>query len=105
MASVESSRTPDGDIVDQLMNALDQRLDAFHDRVIRPLTIAVRALAFGAIYLVLALILVTALAIGALRLSNVYLFSQRDWLSLLVLGALFWLVGALVWRRRRPREK
>ena len=90
------------DIVDTLLGYLDQFLDAVHDRVLRPIILVGRFLAYGLILLVVSVIIAAALVIGAVRFSTVYLFAHHVWITYLVLGALSTSVGLLIWRKRTP---
>ena len=92
----------DDDVVGRLFGSLDRAVDQFHDRVLRPLIIAGRTVAFGFILLVLALVVVVALVLVLTRLFNVYVFDERVWATYLVLGALMVSGGLVVWRRRSP---
>ena len=73
-----------------------------HDRVLRPLLIAGRTIAFGFVLILMALVVVTALVIGLIRLFNVYLFAGREWLTYGVVGILSLVTGLIIWRKRRP---
>ena len=69
-----SDATPPGrghDAVDQALGALDHALDLVHDKVLRPLLIAGRVVAFGLIIALCALVLAVALVLGLTRLLNV----------------------------------
>ncbi|HUY43279.1 MAG TPA: hypothetical protein VMU98_05900 [Acidimicrobiales bacterium] len=90
------------DLVDRLLGLVDHALDVVHDRVIRPVLLAGRFLAYGFILVLVSLVLVSVVIIGLVRLMNVYLFSGREWLSYFLIGALSLIAGLIVWRRRRP---
>lgn len=90
------------DLVDRLLGALDHALDVVHDSVLRPLIIAGRAIAFGMIALVAAVVVLLVLVIGLTRLLNVYLFAGHEWLTYAVLGVIFTATGMVIWRWRRP---
>ncbi len=90
------------DLVDKALRSFDHVLDIVHDKVVRPLLIAGRAIAFGFIIAVSALVLVIVLAIGLVRLLNVYLFAGHEWLTYLIVGVLWIIGGLLIWRRRKP---
>jgi uncharacterized membrane protein YcjF (UPF0283 family) len=96
----EQTKRPD--LVDRVLGAFDHVLDQVHDSVLRPLLIAGRALAFGLIAVVAVVVLTFALVIGLTRLLNVYLFAGHEWLTYGVLGVVFVVVGAVIWRWRRP---
>lgn len=92
----------DPDLVDRLLTQLDHVLDLVHDRVLRPILLAGRFLAYGFILLLVSLVLVSLVIIGLVRVLNVYLFAGHEWLSYLVIGALSLVTGLVIWRRRRP---
>ncbi len=73
-----------------------------HDRVLRPILLAGRALAFGLIIFFAALVLIGALFIGIFRLLDVYCFAGREYLSYVSVGAISLIAGLIIWRKRRP---
>lgn len=100
MTDASEPRQPD--LVDRLLGFVDHLLDVVHDRVLRPIIVAARVVAYGLIVALAAIILVAALVIGFVRLLNVYAFNGRDWLSYASVGALSVVIGMVIWRRRRP---
>jgi len=90
------------DFIDRALGAFDHVLDTFHDKVLRPILLAGRVVAYGFIVVLSALVLVIALVIGVLRLLNVYVFVGHVWISYLTLGVVFVAAGMVIWRRRRP---
>lgn len=90
------------DLVDRALGALDHGLDVVHDKVLRPIIVAGRAVAYGLVILLAAVVLVAVVVIGLVRLLDVYAFGGRDWLSYAVVGAVSLLIGLVIWRRRRP---
>lgn len=90
------------DFIDRALEALDHVLDVFHDKVLRPILMVGRFIAYGLIILLAALVLVVALVIGLLRLLDVYVFVGYVWISYLAIGAAFVAAGMVIWRRRRP---
>jgi hypothetical protein len=99
---VSQSDVPEPDVVDRLLGAVDHALDVVHDRVLRPILLAGRFVAYGFILLLVSLVLISVVIIGAVRLLNVYLFAGHEWLSYLIIGGLSLVVGLVIWRRRRP---
>jgi ABC-type nickel/cobalt efflux system permease component RcnA len=73
-----------------------------HDRVLRPLLIAGRTVAFGFILILMSIVFVSALVIGLVRLFNVYLFAGHEWLTYAIVGLVSLIAGLIIWRRRRP---
>lgn len=100
MSETNEPREPD--LVDRALHSFDHVLDLFHDKVLRPLLLAGRAIAFGFIIVLAVVVLLTVLVIGVVRLLNVYCFAGREWLSYLVIGGLCLIGGFVLWRRRRP---
>ena len=100
----ESSPTPnhDPDLVDRALGTLDHVLDVVHDKVLRPILLVGRTLAFAFVLLLVALVLVIVLIIGVIRLFNVYLFANHVWLSYALVGVLSLSAGLVIWRRRQP---
>src|ERR1700735_3653739 len=98
----EAKRPSDGDFVDKALFQFDHVLDIVHDRVLRPILLAGRALAYGLIILLAAFFLIGALLIGLLRFVDVYCFAGREYLSYVSVGALSLIAGLIVWRKRRP---
>ncbi|HEY7931499.1 MAG TPA: hypothetical protein VIC81_04455 [Acidimicrobiales bacterium] len=99
---MSQSDVPEPDVVDRLLGAVDHALDVVHDRVLRPILLAGRFVAYGLILLLVSLVLISVVIIGAVRLLNVYLFAGHEWLSYLIIGGLSLVVGLVIWRRRRP---
>lgn len=100
MSEADEQRKPD--FVDRALQSFDHVLDIVHDKVLRPLLIAGRAVAFGFIVLLAALVLICVLVIAVIRLLNVYLFAGHEWITYSIVGAAFLLAGLVIWRRRRP---
>jgi hypothetical protein len=98
----EERKASDGDFVDKALFQFDHILDIVHDRVLRPILLAGRAIAYGLIILLAAFFLIGALLIGLLRFVDVYCFAGREYLSYVSVGALSLLAGLIVWRKRRP---
>jgi ABC-type transport system involved in cytochrome bd biosynthesis fused ATPase/permease subunit len=90
------------DLVDRLLAIVDHALDVVHDRVLRPIIVAARVIAYGFIIVVAALVFVIVLIIGLIRLLNVYAFSGHEWVTYAVVGAASLITGFIIWRRRRP---
>jgi hypothetical protein len=98
----EASEPRGPDLVDRLLSSFDHVLDLVHDKVLRPIIMGARVLAYGIIIVLAALVFVAVLIIGFVRLLNIYAFHGRDWISYAVVGAVSLIVGLVVWRRRRP---
>src|ERR1700723_2488618 len=59
-----------------------------HDRVIRPLMIAARAVVYGTVVASMVMVLVALLSIALIRILDVYAFGHRVWAADGVIGAL-----------------
>jgi hypothetical protein len=98
----EQNDQRDPDIVDKAFSQLDHVMDIVHDRVMRPIFIAGRAVAFGFIVVLMSIVLVVALLIALIRLFDVYVFASHQWLTYVCIGATFVVAGLVIWRFRRP---
>ena len=77
-------------------------MDSLHDRLLRPILLAGRFVAYGFIVLLLSLVVLSAFVIALVRLSTVYLFDHHVWITYLVVSALSTGLGLVIWRKRRP---
>ena|SRR5579863_7140808 len=103
VVSVNEERKPsDGDFVDKALFQFDHVLDIVHDKVLRPILLTGRVLAYGLIILFAGFVLIGALLIGLIRFVDVYCFAGREYLSYVSVGAISLLAGLIVWRKRRP---
>jgi hypothetical protein len=82
------------DLVDTLVTLLRDKTD-------RPLTLVTRAVVFGIIVFAASVVTIVLLSIALIRLLTVYAFDGRVWLSDLVVGAVFVIVGIFAWSKRR----
>ena len=98
----EANQNRDSDFVDKALHKFDNVLDLVHDKLLRPILLAGRFVAYGFIVLLASIVLFGAFVIGLVRLLNVYLFAGHEWLSYLVIGAISLVTGLIIWRRRRP---
>jgi hypothetical protein len=84
-------------------DAVQLVVDTIHDKAIRPVVLAARALVFGLVVAALSTLLLVMGSIAILRLFDVYAFAHRVWLSYVVLGAALTLTGLAAWSRRTAR--
>ena len=98
----EAKRPTDGDLVDKALFQFDHVLDVVHDRILRPILLAGRAIAFAMIILLVTFVLVGALMIGLVRIIDIYFFAGREYLSYVSVGAISLVAGLIIWRKRRP---
>jgi hypothetical protein len=98
----EQNEHRESDFVDKAFGQLDHVLDVFHDKVLRPIFVAGRAIAYSFIIFLMIIVLVAALVIGFIRLFNVYVFPSHQWITYMSLGGVLLLGGLILWRKRRP---
>jgi hypothetical protein len=98
----EERKPTDGDFVDKALFQFDHVLDIVHDKVLRPILLAGRAVAYGLIILFVGFVLIGALLVGLIRLIDVYCFAGREYLSYVSVGTISLVAGLIVWRKRRP---
>ncbi len=79
---------------------VESLVSLLRDRTVRPLTLVARAIVFGIIVFAASVVTLTLVSIAVIRLLTVYAFGGRVWLSDLVVGAVFVVVGAIAWSRR-----
>jgi hypothetical protein len=89
-----------GDLPGRGADWVDTVVERLRDKTVRPLTLATRVVVFGIIVFAAAVVTVVLLSITLIRLLTVYAFDGRVWLSDLVVGALFVVVGMVAWSRR-----
>jgi hypothetical protein len=83
---------------------VEMAVDTLFDRVVRPALVAVRAVVFGLLIAVTAIVLLVALSVALIRLLDVYVFDGRVWASDALLGALLTAAGVFAWSQRSPRR-
>jgi hypothetical protein len=98
----DANRPHDQDFVDKALHQFDHILDIVHDKVLRPILLAGRALAFGFIILLAIFVLVVALLIGLIRLLDVYAFAGHEYITYASVGFVAIVAGMIIWRKRRP---
>ena len=81
-------------------DAVDTLVELLRDKTVRPLTLATRAVVFGIIIFAASVVSVVLVSIALIRLLTVYAFDGRVWLSDLVVGAVFVILGILAWSQR-----
>ncbi len=90
-----------GDWPARAADLIDAVVAVVRDKAVRPVALAARALVFGIIVLMSSLLMTIVLSIALVRILTVYAFSGRVWLSDLVVGAVFVLLGLGAWSKRR----
>jgi hypothetical protein len=82
------------------LDTIDAVVATVNDKAIRPAIVAARAIVFGVIIGVVALVVVVLLSVGFIRLTTDYLFHYRVWVAYLALGAIFCAGGAFAYSKR-----
>lgn len=103
MPDVEPASAPN-DIVSRLLRVLDNFTDLLHDKVMRPITLIGRTIAYGFIIVVVGATTLILALIFAKRFLDIYAFSGHQWITFVIIGTVMVLVGLWVWRRRRPQR-
>ncbi|HLN16368.1 MAG TPA: hypothetical protein VK277_06380 [Acidimicrobiales bacterium] len=84
-------------------DAVDRVVDTIRDRAVRPVLVGARAVVFGLLLAVVAVVLIVVGSVGFIRLLDVYLWPGKVWASYFVLGFIFVAVGAFFWTKRSGR--
>jgi len=84
-------------------DAVDAVVDFVKVKAVRPIMLATRAIVFGAIVLTATVIVLTLVAVTSVRILTVYLPGNRVWVSDLIVGAVFVLLGTIAWMQRVSR--
>ena len=82
------------------MDTIDTVVAVVNDKAIRPAIVAARAVVFGVIVGVAGVVVAVLLCIGLVRLTTVYLFDHKVWISYLVLGGIFCAGGIFAYSKR-----
>ena len=89
-----------GDLPARGTDLVETLVTLLRDKAVRPLTLATRAIVFGIIIFAASVVTIVLLSIALIRLLTVYAFDGRVWLSDLVVGAVFVIVGVVAWSQR-----
>jgi hypothetical protein len=85
-------------------DAVESVVETVHDKVVRPAVLAGRAVVFGVLIAVVGIVVLTLLAVGLVRLLDVYAFGGRVWASDALIGALACGGGFVLWGLRNRRR-
>jgi hypothetical protein len=89
-----------GDLPTRGADLVDRLVELVRDKAVNPLTLATRAIVFGIIIFAASVVVISLLSISLVRFLTIYAFNGRVWLSDLVVGAIFVIVGMVAWSRR-----
>jgi len=94
-----------GDWPVQAADAIVKGVDTLRDKTTGPVQKAARALVYGLLAAVLGTMVTILLLIGLIRLIDsivgIFMDEPRIWVTYLILGAAFTVIGTVVFRRRR----
>jgi hypothetical protein len=88
------------DLSQRALDTVDTVVATVNDKAIRPAIVAARAIVFGVIIGVVALAVLVLLSVGLVRITTVYLFDHKVWISYLALGGILCLGGAYAYSKR-----
>jgi len=87
----------------RVVDMVEDTVATLHDRVIRPLLVAIRVVVFGSVVATMALVVSILFAIAVVRLLDVYAFGGRVWASDALVGGLLTATGFGLWMARKGR--
>ncbi len=95
-----------GDLPTRGADLVDTLVELLRDKTVRPLTLVTRAVVFGIIIFAASVVTVVLVSIALIRLLTVYAFDGRVWLSDLVVGVIFVILGiAGLEQEGRPQRR
>jgi threonine/homoserine/homoserine lactone efflux protein len=98
----------DPDWTTEVADRIESVVTAVREKTTVPAQQAALAVIYGLILLVVGIVIIVLLVIAIFRL-HVYIpvssESRKVWIADVVVGAIFVLLGGLLWRRRRPPIK
>ena len=100
-----SFSTADGEWPSKVAGSIEALVGTVQTRVVRPVLLVGRALVFGILVIFLALVMIILIGAGTVRLMDSYFFEHRVWLSYLVTGGFFSLVGIVLWFLRTKSKE
>jgi hypothetical protein len=105
----QSAGAAGNDWPDEIADRIESVVGAVRSKTTVPVTRAARALVFGLVAGALGAVAFVLFVIGLVRLLDVYVpwhpLARRVWTVDAGAAAIFLAVGALAWRKRRPRER
>jgi hypothetical protein len=85
---------------ERALDTIDTVVATVNDKAVRPAIVAARGVVFGVIISAVGLAVLVFACVGVVRLTTVYLFDHKVWISFLALGGLFTVGGALLYAKR-----
>ena len=99
-----------GDWPAQAADQIERLVGTVRDRTTGPAITAARWVVYGTFALLVGLVVLTMLAIAAVRIIDVYLpdsvFGEdHTWAAHLIVGLVFTIAGMVMWSRRSPADR
>lgn len=85
-------------------DVVESVVESVHDKVVRPAVLAGRAVVFGVVIAVVGIVFFILLAVGFVRLLDVYAFGGRVWASDALIGTVACGGGFFLWTMRSRRH-
>lgn len=108
MADDQPGGDPGSDWTVEVVHRIDTVVGTIRQKTTVPITKFARAIVFGLIAAVAAILAVALLCVIVVRICVAYLpfdpVARRVWVTYAALGAIFLLAGAFAWRKRRPAK-
>ncbi len=105
MASGEQAPAEGNDWSADVANQIESVVLGVRDKTVRPLTLLSRGLVFGVLVGIMVQVALAFLAVGIVRLMDIYAFPGRIWATYSVVGGIFVLLGWFLWTKRRAKAK
>ena len=100
--SSSSPTASSSDWTTQVADTVESVVGTIRDKTTVPAETAARALVYGIVISAMATAALVLLTVGAVRLLDNWL---RIWAVYAIVGGVFTLFGAFLWRRRRPKAR
>jgi hypothetical protein len=94
----------DRDWAGDILSHVDKIVDGVQDKAVVPLVTIARAIVFGIIIAVMVCASAVLLSLTIVRAMDNYVSNGRVWISYLIVGGLFLVVGLLLWALRKTKE-
>ncbi len=92
------------DLPAKAADLVDTAVALVRDKAIRPLILIARGVVYGIVAAVLAFFVIVMLAVGLIRILDVYAFPGNIWASYLLVGFVFSAAGITLWTLRTSRN-
>lgn len=101
-SAIPGTHLADSEWPAKVAQGVEDVVASVHDRLVRPVLIAARAVVYGVLIAAMAFVLIVLFTIALIRVLDVYAFGHRVWPAYALVGALLVLGGAFAWAKRRP---